>query len=81
MEHSLKNLMKKRKVTQAKLAGLLGLSPNYISDIIRGVRLPSLALSRKMVDWGQGELDMADLRPELRPDYPGSDNGKPPAHA
>ena len=42
--------MDRRNLTQNQLAGLLGLTSGYLSQVINGVKSPSAALRQRMQD-------------------------------
>jgi DNA-binding transcriptional regulator YdaS (Cro superfamily) len=59
--------------TYSTVARELGVAPQYVSRIARGVREPSGHLALKIERWSQGQVRREVLRPDL---YPSEDRAE-----
>ena len=57
----LKDYLKKNKITQAKFASLLNITPAYMSLIVRGLNNPSFKLALKIEKITLGQVTTVDL--------------------
>ena len=51
--------------SQTQLAERIGVSPQFVSQLVKGVRPVPAALARKIEEGTGGQVSRADLRPDI----------------
>ena len=51
LNQKIKELIEKNEITQAKLADIAGVSPAFISGVIKGYKIPSVAVLKRIADY------------------------------
>ncbi len=61
----LETYIQERRITHGDAARQMGISRQYLNEIVNGKRVPGRAVAFKVVKWSSGMVRLEDLWPEM----------------